>query len=116
MKKSKSEQFLAINGYTGFKHSRETPLDLKYACYKPINTYPLCKLNEKLSIHADVWSYENRTSMELSIRAETQSSDWVSLAFYSVSVDELTSEKLVDLETKLVQSWQAINTDCYSTK
>lgn len=69
----------------------------------------LCKLNEKLSIHVTVWTYQGNSSITISIRAETNQSLWITIAFYSLSYTDVADGKLIELENKLIKSWEILN-------
>ena len=100
------EQYDFIN----FEYERDSVFDYKFSCYKRINPSIVGKTNEKLSIVAEVWSYQGNESIKLTICGQTQNNLWIKTSFYSFSIKDIASQHAYDeIEKKLIDSWMSLN-------
>ena len=105
-------EILTDNGFIKFKPDMSGSMIPSYSCYKPASnkTHTLCQTNNKLSIHATVYTFNDVESIKISIVAETEDELWIDMAFYSMSVEDISEPGALErIEDKLISAWEALN-------
>ena len=102
---------MLLHDYRELKSPRDDSVGhtIEYVKLVTKRTQHLCRLNGKLNLHAVIWTYQDNSSLTLSIRAETQLSEWIDISYYSVDYDTLTPAKLAVLEQNLLNAWSELN-------